>query len=46
MRVLRQFSLPTIDVHAVSPLGRKQQAKARLIIDHIIEMMMLFSGPI
>lgn len=46
MRVLPQFSLPTIDVHAVSPLGRKPPAKARLIIDHIIEMMMLFSGPI
>ncbi len=46
VRVLPQFTLPTIDVHAVSALGRKPPAKARLIIDHIIEMMMLFSGPI
>lgn len=43
VRVLPQFTLPTIDVHAVSPLGRKPPAKARLFIDHIVETMLLSS---
>ncbi|MBX9858189.1 MAG: LysR family transcriptional regulator [Sphingomonas sp.] len=46
VRVLPQFTLPTIDVHAVSPLGRKPPAKARLFIDHIVATMQQFSEPI
>lgn len=39
VRILPDFQLPTIDVHAVSPLGRKPPAKVRLFIDHIVEVM-------
>ena len=39
VRVLADYQLATVDVHAVSPLGRKPPAKARLFIDHIIDTM-------
>ena len=39
VRVLADYQLATIDVHAVSPLGRKPPAKARLFIDHMVDTM-------
>lgn len=39
VRVLPDYQLPTIDVHAVSPLGRKPPSKARLFINHMVEVM-------
>lgn len=45
VRVLPDFALPAIDVHAVSPLGRKPAAKARLFIDHMVQTMLSASDP-
>ncbi|OYY78126.1 MAG: hypothetical protein B7Y43_06835 [Sphingomonas sp. 28-62-20] len=39
VQVLPDFTLPTIDVHAISPLGRKPPAKVRLFIDHLVMAM-------
>lgn len=39
VRVLVDFTLPTIDVHAVSPLGRSPPAKVRQFIDYMVETM-------
>ncbi len=39
VRVLADWALPSIDVHAVSPPGRKPPAKTRQFIEHLSDAM-------
>ncbi|HEX8553682.1 MAG TPA: LysR family transcriptional regulator [Sphingomonas sp.] len=38
-RVLADFSLSRMDVHAVMPSGRRSPAKARAFLDHLVETL-------
>ncbi|OYY70221.1 LysR family transcriptional regulator [Sphingomonas sp. 28-63-12] len=46
VRVLPDFALPPIDVHTVSPLGRKPPAKARLFMEHLANALRAYSAAV